>query len=156
MTDGRRFPDEPRADRELWDLVAAIPVAPAGDDFMPRLATSLAGTSEIWPDRGRGTIVLPGHAVTRERRRFPIRLFIVAATVAAAGAILAFAVLPALRGTDTATAADMLASMDSASEGARIVRLRIVEGLVPVASPSPSPGPCSIRTPGSVSSPHGS
>jgi hypothetical protein len=49
--------------------------------------------------------------------------------MAAAAVTLALVVLPALRSTPTATAADLLASMDSHSGGARIVRLSFNEVL---------------------------
>ena len=70
-----------------------------------------------------------GAAVTtvpaRRRRVRPLRL-LAAASVAAAAAIFAFAVLPALRGGDTATAGDVLAAMTAASGGAQTVRLHMV------------------------------
>ncbi len=61
----------------------------------------------------------------RRRRVRPLRL-LAAASVAAAAAIFAFAVLPALRGGDTATAGDVLAAMTAASGGAQTVRLHVV------------------------------
>ena len=62
----------------------------------------------------------------RPRKRRLLRMGLAAAAVAAA-AVIAFAVLPALRGTDTATAADMLASMSRASRNVQTIRLRVVE-----------------------------
>ena len=56
----------------------------------------------------------PETLAARPRRRRLLRMGLAAAAVAAA-AVVAFAVLPALRGTDAATAADMLASMSRAS-----------------------------------------
>jgi hypothetical protein len=41
MTNERRVPDDPRADRELWDLVAGIPVPQAPPDFRQRLKSRL-------------------------------------------------------------------------------------------------------------------
>ena len=70
----------------------------------------------------------------RPRRRRLLRMGLAAAAVAAA-AVVAFAVLPALRGTDAATAADMLASMSRASRNVETVRLRVVQGL---GAPSPA------------------
>ena len=117
MTDDRRKPDDPRSDRELWDLVASIPVPAAADDFLPRLRVNL--------ERDAGLTVPRAHAHTRRGLR---PLLFVAAAVAVTAAVLALAVLPAMRGTPTATAADMLASMDSPSGGANIVRLSFTEG----------------------------
>ena len=74
-----------------------------------------------------------GTAVTtvpaRRRRVRPLRL-LAAASVAAAAAIFVFAVLPALRGGDTATAGDVLAAMTAASGGAQTVRLHVVSTIV--------------------------
>ena len=70
-----------------------------------------------------------------------------AAAAVAAAAVVAFAVLPALHGTDPATAADMLASMNAASSDVQTVRLHIVAGSwwSPDASPPPaSPQPTTI------------
>lgn len=117
MTDDRHAPGDPRADRELWNLVAAVPVPAAADDFVPRLLARLGGE----PDAA----VLPGPPA-RTRRRFAIRAAIAAAAVAAAAALFALAVLPAMRGTDTATAADMLASMN-VSGGAQTVHIRLIQ-----------------------------
>jgi hypothetical protein len=61
----------------------------------------------------------------RRRRVKPLRLLAAAAVVAVA-AVFAFAVLPALRGGDTATAGDVLTAMTAASGGAQTVRLNIV------------------------------
>ena len=127
MTDDRWAPDDPRADENLWDLVAAIPVPAAADDFMVRLSARLsAGPNDAAALCESRLAVLQGPPA-RTRRRHPARLFIAAAIVAAAAAVLAFAVLPALRGTDTATAADMLASMSRASSNVQAIRLRVVE-----------------------------
>lgn len=79
------------------------------------------------------------------RSRF-LRMGLAAAAVAAA-AVVAFAVLPTLHGTDAATAADMLASMNAASSDVHTVRLHIVAGSwwSPDASPPPaSPQPTTI------------
>ena len=69
----------------------------------------------------------PGHAPSRRAAgALTTRRLLAAASVAAAAAIFAFAVLPALRGGDTATAGDVLAAMTAASGGAQTVRLHIV------------------------------
>jgi hypothetical protein len=118
MTYERRAPDDPRADRELWDLVAAIPVPAAADDFRAWLRVGLEREASL-------TVSL---APTHARRGLRPLLF-VAAAVAVTAAVFAFVVLPALRGTPTATAADMLASMGKAAGGAQIVRLSFTEGI---------------------------
>jgi hypothetical protein len=129
MTGDRLAPDDPRADRELWDLVAAVPVPAAGDDFMPWLRARLEG------ERDSG--VLPGPEA--RARRGSRRLLIAVAAAAAVAAVVAFAVLPAMRGTPTATAADMLASMDRVAGGAHTVRLTIKQGIIGQGgSPAPS------------------
>jgi hypothetical protein len=81
----------------------------------------------------------------RPRRRRLLRMGLAAAAVAAA-AVFAFAVLPALHGTDTATAADMLASMNAASSDVQTVRLHIVQGSCgsPDSPPPASPQPTTI------------
>ncbi len=129
MTDERRAPDDPRADRELWDLVAAVPVPAAGADFLPRLRECF---------EQNGVTTLPAGARSRHRLR---RLLVGFAAVAAVAAVVALTVLPAMRGTPTATAADMLASMSGASGGVHVVRLSVKEGVIgPGASPSPVQG----------------
>jgi hypothetical protein len=65
-------------------------------------------------------------SVPARRRRPTTRRLVVAAAVAAVAAVFAFAVLPAIRGVETATASDVLAAMTAASGGAQTVRLRIV------------------------------
>ncbi|MBI4933208.1 MAG: SBBP repeat-containing protein, partial [Actinobacteria bacterium] len=75
------------------------------------------------------------------RRRHPVRWLVAAAGVAAAAAVIAFVVLPAVRGTDTATASDVLAAMSSPAVKAKTVRLTIKEGVTDDSSPeSPLPG----------------
>ena len=125
MTDDRRVPDDPRADAGLWDLVASVPVPPPGGEFMPRLAARLAAEPGVSAEvGGSGAVARPGTSV-RAGRRLPTRLLIAAATVAVA-AVIAFAVMPALRGAETATAADMLAAMTAAGR-TQTVHLRLVE-----------------------------
>ena len=55
--------------------------------------------------------------------------------------------MPALRGTDTATAADMLASMIAAGGDVQLVRLHIVSGIVASPHTSPAPGAIDPQTP---------
>lgn len=69
----------------------------------------------------------PTSAHPHRRGRLTARRLIAAAAVATAAAVLAFAVLPTLRGGGTATAADVLACMTAASDGAQTVRLHIVD-----------------------------
>ena len=95
----------------LWANVDAPPLRPGfHDELEARLQTAGAGVTTI---------------PARRRRARPLRL-LAAASVAVAAAIFAFAVLPALRGGDTATAGDVLAAMTAASGGAQTVRLHIV------------------------------
>ena len=77
---------------------------------------------------------------SQRRRRLTGRGVVALVAVVAAAAILLVVFLPSPHGTPTATAADMLASMDAAAGGgAHVVRLSIREGVVPAgASPSPS------------------
>jgi hypothetical protein len=119
-------PDDPRADTELWALVSAVPVPPAGEDFVPRLFTRLArrrvlGLSEA------ATVESSG-ARAKRRRGFRVRLLVAAATISAA-VVVAVAVLAALQGANTATAADMMVSMSAGAE-ARAVHLEFEEGYV--------------------------
>jgi len=113
MNDQRQGSDDPRADDHLWSLVAAIPVPDAGPDFMQQLAVRIAAetndSATSVPFDRAASAALPGPRV--RGRRFSARLAVAAAAVVALAAVVAFAVLPALRGTDVATAADMLASM---------------------------------------------
>jgi hypothetical protein len=86
----------------------------------------------------------------RPARRRPrvLRIGIAAAVVAAAAAVVAFAVLPAFHGgPETATAAEMLASLNAAAGNAQVVRMDILEQRSPlVASASPSSGPGAARS----------
>jgi hypothetical protein len=150
MTDLRSIPDDPRDDRSLWDLVAGISVPAAAPDFQLRLQTRLAAAALAGPAPGGGAAVgvtLPGPRVEPRRRRRRVSLIVAAAAVAAMAAVFAFAVMPALRGTDTATAADMLASMNSAGGDVQLVRLHIVSGIVASPHTSPAPGVIDPQTP---------
>ncbi len=127
MTDDRFIPVEPRDDKEIWDLVAALPVPAAAEDFLPRLRDRIA--EQPVP------AARPG-ARARVRGSSQRRLFLGIAAAAVAALICALVVLPALRGTPTATAADMLASMNAAS-GAQTIRLHIVRGIFKGAAGTP-------------------
>jgi len=139
MTDDRSVPFDPRADGELWDLVAALPVPAAADDFMPRLRDRIAEQP--------GPAAHPG-ARARARGSSQRRLFFGIAAAAVAAVICALVVLPALHGPPTATAADILASMNAAAGGAQTVRLRIVEGIAPGRPASPEPTAAAQQTSG--------
>jgi hypothetical protein len=117
MTDERRASDDPRADRELWDLVAAIPVPAAADDFLPSLRLSLERVADPTASPA------PAHA------RRGLRLLVSVAALAAVAVVFALVVLPAMHGTPTATAADMLASMGKAAGEAHVVRISFTEGI---------------------------
>lgn len=122
MTYERRVPDDPRSDRELWDAVAGIPVPKPAPDFLPRLQTRLAAAAVC--GTSQPATVLPGPRA-KSRRRL-VSYLAAAAAVVAAAAVLAFVILPGVRGTDTATAADMLASMNAIGS-AQTVHLGLVE-----------------------------
>jgi hypothetical protein len=136
MTDLHMPPEDPRDDRELWDLVAAVPVPPPAPEFGQRLETRLRAAALD------GGVAAGAGASARSSgpRRHPVRWLIAAAAVAAAAAAIAFVALPALRGTETATAADMLASMNSPAVTAKTVRLTVKEGAPSESSPA-SPVP---------------
>ena len=106
--------------------LASIPLPELSRDYYARLGERLV---ELQP------VARPA----RERSRL-LRLAIATAAVAAAVALAVFTVLPALRSPETATAAEMLASMEVASADPRVVRLTITEQRAPLAAASPSSG----------------
>jgi hypothetical protein len=109
--------------------------APHDDQRDPQLAALLQANVDAPPlrpgfhDELEARLQAATAAVTTvpagRRRVRPLRL-LAAASVIAAAAVFVFAVLPALRGDDTATAGDVLAAMTAASGGAQTVRLHIV------------------------------
>lgn len=104
-------------DLAMGRALASIPLPELSDEYYTWLVVSLEQARPI--------------ATARSRRHARlVRFGLVAAVSVAAAAVFAFAVLPAMRGTDTATAADMLASMDSPSGAAHVVRLSFTEGIV--------------------------
>jgi hypothetical protein len=111
-------------DLKMGRALASIPLPELSDGYYSRLAEDLK--------RAR-----PASSRARRRRPRMMRVGLVAAAVAAVAAIFGFAVLPGLRGTDTATAADMLASMNAAAGHARVVRLAITDERVSRAASSP-------------------
>ena len=128
------------ADRDLkmGRALASIPLPELSEGFYSRLGEQLEqvrpATRQVSPPARRRSRVL--------------RLGIAAAVVAAAAAVVAFAVLPAFRGgPETATAAEMLASMNAAAGNARVVRMDILEQRSPlVASAAPSNSPSAARS----------
>jgi hypothetical protein len=124
---------DPQLQALLRSTVDAPPLRPG---FHDELESRLAEAGADYDTRVTG---IPAHRHTRTTRRL---LAAGAVAVAAAAVILAVIVLPAVRGTDTATAADMLASMDSPSGGAHVVRLFFTEG---IAEGSQSAAPVSPR-----------
>jgi hypothetical protein len=115
----------PRHDPELTELLrAGLGAPPLRPGFHEELEVRLQAEDAARRDAS------PLPAVEPRRRRFAGRRSILIAAVAAAAAIIAFAVLPAPRGTATATAADMLASMNAASGSVQTIRLDII-GEVP-------------------------
>jgi len=85
----------------------------------------------------------------QRRHRLPGRRMLALVAAIAGAAVLLVVLLPSLRGTPTATAADMLLSMSAAPGSAQIVRLHIVSGMAsgtagapgaaPVGEPAPTP-----------------
>ena len=92
------------------------------------------------------TAAVPVTTVPARRRQVrPLRL-LAAASVAAAAAIFVFAVLPALRGGDTATAGDVLAAMTAASGGAQTVRMHVISKSLLTQEGETTPSDRSIDT----------
>jgi hypothetical protein len=114
MTDTR---DDPQLSALLRATVDAPPLRP---DFHDQIEARLTAADAA----GRGARVTGIPA--RRRNRLTTRRLLAAAAVAAAAAVFAFAVLPALRGTDSATAGDVLAAMTASSGGAQTVRMHAV------------------------------
>ena len=112
-------PLDDRRDPELAALLMAnVDAPPLRPGFHEELEARLQAADAV----GSTATVIPA---TR-RRRLTARRAIAAAAVVAAAAVFAFAILPAIRGGGTATAADVLAAMTRASGGAQTVRLGIV------------------------------
>ena len=116
-------------DLKMGRALASIPLPELSEGFYLRLGERLEQAS-------------PAAARPARRRARVLRIGIAAAAVAAVAAVVAFAVLPALRGPETATAAEMLASMNAAAGNAQVVRITITEqralhhiGATPSASP---------------------
>lgn len=123
-------------DLKMGRALARIPLPELPDEYYSRLVEKL--------EQAR-------HVPAPRRRARGVRIGLVAAAVAATAAVFAFAVLPALRGADTATAADMLASMNNAAGKADVVRLTITEERVQrgaSSTPSAAAGEGSPSAPG--------
>ena len=102
---------DPQLSALLRAHVDAPPLRPGfHDELEARLQTATAGVTTV-PAR---------------RRRVKRFRLVAAAAVIAAAAVFVFAVLPALRGGDAATAGDVLAAMTAASGGAQAVRLHVM------------------------------
>ena len=106
------LPDDQRDPALSALLQANVDAPPLRPSFHDELEARLQSATAA------GVTTVPA----RRRRARQLRL-LAAASVAAVAAILVFAVLPALRGGDTATAGDVLAAMTAASGGAQTVRL---------------------------------
>ena len=104
-------------------LSATVDAPPLRPDFHDQLEARLAA-ADAAGSGARGT------SIPARRNRRTTRRLLAAAAVAAAAAVFAFAVLPALRGADTATAGDVLAAMTATSGGAQTVRMHVVEKTV--------------------------
>ena len=109
--------------------------APHDDQRDPQLAALLQTTVDAPPLRPgfheelEARLRSADSAATRipaHRRRLTTRRLFAAAAVVAAAAVFAFAILPAVRSDDTATAGDVLAAMTAASGGAQTVRLHVI------------------------------
>jgi hypothetical protein len=116
-------------DLKMGRALASIPLPELSSGYYERLGERLEQA---------------GPVAARQARRRPrlLRIGIAAAVVAAAAAVVAFVVLPGLRGPEPATAAEMLASLNAAAGNAQVVSLNILEQrspLVTSASPSSSP-----------------
>jgi hypothetical protein len=111
-------PDESLDQRLGAILRTAVDAPPLRPGFHDELEARLAT-----PAIRRGDRTSSMHS---DRRSPWTRRVLLAAAVVAVAAVFAFAVLPALRGTDTATAADVLAAMTASSGGAQTVRLHVV------------------------------
>jgi hypothetical protein len=111
-------PHDEQPDPQLSSLLrTAVDAPPLRPGFHDELEARL---------RAADAAGLPMTTVPASRRRLTNRRLLAAAAVVAAAAVFAFAILPAIRGGGTATAADMLAAMTQASGGAQTVRLGIV------------------------------
>lgn len=120
MTAGR---DDQRDPQLAALLRATVDAPPLRQGFHDELETRLAAADAAARD-ARVTDI-PAH-----RRRPTTRRLLAAGLVAvAAAAVILVVVLPGVHGTETATAADMLASMASPSESASVVRLSFTEGI---------------------------
>lgn len=108
-------------------LRATVDAPPLRPDFHDQLEARLTAS-----DAAGGARVTSIPA--RRKNRLTTRRLLAAAAVAAAAAVFAFAVVPALRGTDTATAGDVLAAMTATSGGAQTVRMRVVTKTVVMKS----------------------
>ena len=121
---------DPQLSALLRANVDAPPLKPGfHDELEARLQTPAAGVTTV-PAR---------------RRSRTTRSMIAAAAVVAAAAVFAFAILPAIRGGDTATAGDVLAAMTAASGGAQTVRLHIVSTAAVTGTDADAPEWCSTE-----------
>ena len=112
-------PLDDRRDPELAALLmASVDAPPLRPGFHEELEARLQAADAV------GSIATRIPATPR--RRLTARRAIAAAAVVATAAVFAFAILPAIHGGGTATAADVLAAMTRASGGVQTVRLGIV------------------------------
>ena len=116
--------------------------APHDDQRDPQLAALLQATVDAPPlrpgfhDELEARLRSADSAATRVpplRRRLTTRRVLAAAAVVAAAAVFAFAILPAVRSDDAATAGDVLAAMTAASGGAQTVRLHVITNTSTIA-----------------------
>ena len=139
MRDRHQINGDAGDDRELWTAVRDVPVPPAGEEFMPALM------ARVEKECGREQTAVLAHAAKRPGRRtgwrstrFRVALALVGAS--AAVALVALVGLPGVRsgGPDTATAAEVLARMQTALSSARTLREELTYTTHDVSEGSPA------------------
>jgi hypothetical protein len=125
MTDDRPVPSDPKNDDEVWDLVAAVPVPPPAEGFMPTLQERIAGESRA---------AARSAPSTRRRPRWRLAAVLGAAALAAAVFVL-FGVPGAENpGPPPATAGQLAVRLRTA-----LAQAKTIQGLVTVRTHSTWP-----------------
>jgi hypothetical protein len=133
--------DEPQRDPALTSLLREHLGAPPlrhefDDELEARMTAADAARLPSTPDLD-----------DQRRRRLPGRRMLALVAAIAAAAVLLVVLLPSPRGTPTATAADMLQSLNAGSGSAQIVRLHIVSGMATGTASAPGPAPAGEPAP---------